>query len=64
MGRCGYEHLPIKRYYGKEIQNQEVREKFKEFKNENNLMRYVNDLVKAIMIYKDGKIEIRLSFSE
>ena len=41
-----------------------MREKFKEFKNENNLMRYVNDLVKAIMIYKDGKIEIRLSFSE
>ena len=54
----------ITEYMEKEIQNQEVREKFKEFKNENNLMRYVNDLVKAIMIYKDGKIEIRLSFSE
>ena len=34
------------------------------FKNENNLMKYIHDLVKSINFYKDGKIEIMLSFGK
>lgn len=50
-------------YIEKEIQHQEVREQFEKFKNENNLMKYVYDLVQIINIYRDGKIAISLGFS-
>ena len=54
----------ISEYIDEEIQKQEIREQFKKFKNENNLMKYIHDLVKSINFYKDGKIEIMLSFGE
>lgn len=54
----------ITEYIEKEIQHQEVREQFEKFKKDSNLMKYVKDLVKTISLHKDGKIEIRLSFSE
>ena len=54
----------ISEYIDDEIQKQEIREQFKKFKNENNLMKYINDLVKSINFYKDKKIEIMLSFGE
>lgn len=54
----------ISEYINEEIQKQEVREQYEKFKNENNLMKYINDLVKSINFYKDGKIEIMLSFGE
>lgn len=54
----------ISEYIDEEIQKQEIREQFEKFKNENNLMKYINDLVKSINFYKDGKIEIMLSFGE
>lgn len=54
----------ISEYIDEEIQKQEIREQFEKFKNKNNLMKYINDLVKSINFYKDGKIEIMLSFEE
>ena len=54
----------ISKYIENEIQKQEIREQFNKFKNENNLMKYVNDLVKSINFYKDRKIEIMLSFGK
>ena len=54
----------ISEYIDEEIQKQEIREQFKKFKNENNLMKYIHDLVKSINFYKDGKIEIMLSFGK
>ena len=54
----------ISEYIDEEIQKQEIREQFKKFKSENNLMKYIHDLVKSINFYKDGKIEIMLSFGK
>lgn len=54
----------ISEYIDEEIQKQEIREQFKKFKNENNLMQYIHDLVKSINFYKDGNIEIILNFGE
>lgn len=45
-----------------EIQKQQVREKFEELKKENNLMKYIHDLVKEIKFFEDRKIQINCMF--
>ncbi len=45
-------------------QKQEVREQYDKFKNKNNLMKYINELVKQINFYSDRKIEIILKYGK
>ena len=45
-------------------QKQDIREQFEKFKNENNLMNYINDLVKEINFYENKTIEIKLRIGE
>ena len=45
-----------------EIQKQQVREKFEELKKENNLMKYIHNLVKEIKFFEDRKIQINCMF--
>ena len=52
--------LQITEYIEQEIQKQEIRVQFEEFKNKNNLMKYVNELVEEIRFYEDRIIEIKL----
>ena len=52
----------ISEYIDKAIQKKEIGEQYENFKNENVLMKYVNNLVKSINFYKDGKIKIMFSF--
>ena len=52
--------LQITEYIEQEIQKQEIRVQFEEFKNKNNLMKYVNELVEEIRFYEDRRIEIKL----
>ena len=54
--------LQITEYMEKQIQQQKVRKQFEKFKNKNNLMKYVNELVKEIRFYEDRKIEIKLKY--
>ena len=52
----------ILEYKNQETQRHEIREQFENFKDENNLMKYVNELVKEIKFYEDRKIEIKLKY--
>ena len=54
----------ITEYIEKGIQLQEIRTQFEKFKNQNNLMKFARNLIQTIILHKDGKIEIKLSFSE
>lgn len=54
----------ISEYIDKEIQKQEITEQFEKFKNENNLMKYVNELVEEIRFYGDRRIEIKLNITK
>lgn len=41
-------------------QKEEASQIYRELKNENNLMKYINDLVKEIKFYEDRRIEIKV----
>lgn len=45
------------------IKDEEIVKKYNEFKKENNLMKYIKELVKEINFYENRKIEIKLTFN-
>ena len=40
----------------------EKKEQYEKFKNKNNLMKYVNELVEEIKFYEDRRIVIKLKY--
>ena len=52
--------LRISEIINEQNKKQEIIEQFEKFKNKNNLMKYVNELVKEIKFYGDRRIEIKL----
>ena len=52
--------VEVSKIFETEKQKQEVREQYNKFKDKNNLMNYINDLVKQINFYSDRKVEMKL----
>ena len=54
--------LQISEYINQDFQIQKIKEQYEKFKNNNNLMKYVNELVEEIKFYEDRRIVIKLKY--